>query len=168
MRYSHLHCPSLLPIFSNRQTKFVDSSSNDTYAVYNPATDALVGNINLAREAEVDAAVTAARAAYETGEWSTYTASQRAAVLNKVADLMCLPENTAELTKAEVQAMGAPASIVSGFMVPFAADMYRYYAGWADKIEGQVYPPEGGAYRMTTYEPLGVCAGIGPWNVTLM
>lgn len=41
-------------------------------------------------------------------------------------------------------------------------------AGWADKIEGQTFPEEGGAFRMTQYEPFGVCAGIGPWNVTLM
>jgi aldehyde dehydrogenase (NAD+) len=42
------------------------------------------------------------------------------------------------------------------------------YLGWADKIEGQTFAEEGGFFRMTRYEPIGVCAGIGPWNVSTL
>ena len=42
------------------------------------------------------------------------------------------------------------------------------FAGWTDKIEGQTFPLEDGTFRMTQYEPYGVCAGIGPWNVTTL
>lgn len=148
--------------------KFIEGSSEATYAVHNPANDKLVGNINLARESEVDAAVSAARAAYETGEWSTWTGAQRAAVMHKFADLVTLPENAAEITKAEVEAMGQPAAIMGGFIVGSCASTFKYYAGWADKIEGQTYDEDAGFYRLTRLEPFGVCAGIGPWNVTIM
>jgi aldehyde dehydrogenase (NAD+) len=119
--------------------------------VNNPATDELVGNINLARETEVDAAVSSARAAFESGPWSSFTGAQRAAVMLKV----------------EVEAMGQPSAIAGGFVVPACAATWRHYAGWADKIEGQTFPEEGGRWRYTQYEPFGVCAGIGPWNVTI-
>ncbi|KAF2651684.1 aldehyde dehydrogenase [Lophiostoma macrostomum CBS 122681] len=148
--------------------EFLPGSSSDTYPVYNPATDSHIGDINLARSTEVDAAVSAARAAYETGEWSTWSGQQRAAVMNKFADLLALPENVDEITKAEVQAMGQPAGIMSAFIVPACASTWKYYAGWADKIEGQTYAEERGWWRMTSYEPLGVCAGIGPWNVSIL
>jgi aldehyde dehydrogenase (NAD+) len=134
--------------------------------VNNPATDKLVGNINLARENEVDAAVSSARAAYETGPWSTFTGAQRAALMLKFADLV--EANAEEIAKAEVQAMGQPAALTQGFIVPSCASTWRYYAGWADKIEGQTFPEEGGWWRYTQYEPYGVCAGIGPWNVTIL
>ena len=88
--------------------------------------------------------------------------------MTKFADLLTIPENVQEITKAEVQAMGQPAGIMSGWIVPACASTWKYYAGWADKIEGQTYPEEGGWWRMTSYEPFGVCAGIGPWNVTLL
>lgn len=72
--------------------------------MYNPANDSLIGEINLAGPAEVDAAVHAAREAYETGPWSSYTGAQRAALMHKFADL--IDANTEEAAKVEVQAMG--------------------------------------------------------------
>lgn len=164
--------------------QFVAGSSSDRYAVYNPANDSLVGEINLAGPEEVDAAVASAREAFESGSWSTYTGAQRAAVMNKLADL--IDANTEELAKAEVQAMGQvslrnhylvctsslklkqPIAVTSSWIIPACSSTWRYYAGWADKIEGQTFPEEGGFFRMTQYEPFGVCAGVGPWNVTLL
>ncbi|KAJ4289525.1 hypothetical protein N0V90_010854 [Kalmusia sp. IMI 367209] len=142
---------------------FITGSSAATYDVYNPAIDSLVGTINCAREAEVDAAVAAARAAFEP--WAATPAAKRAALMNKFADL--LDANSEELVKAEVQAMGQPVAIVGGFIVPVTAQTFRYYAGWADKIEGQTFPAEGDRLNIVQYEPIGVCAGIGPWNVTI-
>lgn len=165
MRYAH----SISNVLQRSQSpQFIEGSSADTYAVYNPSNDTLVGNVNLARATEVDAAVSAARKAYETSEWSTYTGAQRAALMNKFADLLTIPEIADEITKAEVQAMGQPTSIMRNAVVSLCASHWKYYAGWADKIEGQMYDEEGGWWRMVKYEPLGVCAGIGPWNVTIL
>ncbi|KAF2688732.1 aldehyde dehydrogenase [Lentithecium fluviatile CBS 122367] len=146
--------------------EFLKGSSASTYAVHNPATDALVGNINLARSTEVDAAVSSARAAYESGPWSTLTGAQRAAPMLKFADL--IEANAEEIGRVETEAMGQPFVIASGWIVPSCAGMWRYYAGWADKIEGQTFPEENGWWRYTQYEPFGVCAGIGPWNVSVL
>jgi aldehyde dehydrogenase (NAD+) len=148
--------------------QFTDGTSSDKYSVYNPANDSLVGDITLARAPEVDSAVAAARAAYETGPWSTFTGAQRGALLSKFADLLLLPENIAEITKAEVDAMGQPSAILSNMLIPAVASCWKYYSGWADKIEGQTFDEENGFWRMTKYESIGVCAGIGPWNVTIM
>lgn len=109
----------------------------------------------------------AARTAYETGEWSTYTPAKRAILMNKLADLIVQPENLEELVNAEVQAMGQPSMIARMGIIPSAAAVFRYYAGWADKITGENLNESNGWWRVTKYEPLGVCAGIGPWNVTL-
>lgn len=92
-----------------------------------------MGTINCAREAEVDAAVAAARAAFDS--WSITPAAKRAALMNKLADL--IDANSDELVKAEVSSMGQPTSIMKGFIVPGTSQMFRYYAGWADKIEGK-------------------------------
>lgn len=87
----------------------------------------MVGEINLAGPTEVDAAVAAAREAYETGPWSTFTGAQRAALMNKLADL--IDANAEEIAQAEVKAMGQPIAITSTFIVPAAASTWRYYAG---------------------------------------
>lgn len=112
----------------------------------------------------MDAAVAAARAAFEP--WAATPPAKRAAVINKFADL--IEANSEELAQADVKAMGQPASIAGGFIVPTAAGMFRYYAGYADKIEGQAFPPESDKLNIVQYEPIGVCAGIGPWNVTIV
>jgi len=146
--------------------ELIEGSSSEKYSVYNPATDELVGEVNLAGTAEVDAAVAAAREAYENGPWSKFNGAQRAKVMHKLADL--IEANGAEITRAEVTAMGQPTAIMGGWIVPAVASAWRYYAGWTDKIEGQTFPLEDGTFRMTQYEPYGVCAGIGPWNVSTM
>ncbi|OAL01897.1 aldehyde dehydrogenase [Phaeosphaeriaceae sp. SRC1lsM3a] len=146
--------------------ELIEGPSSEKYSVYNPADDSLVGEVNLAGEKEVDSAVAAAREAFETGPWSTYTGAQRAAPMLKFADLM--EANAEEIGKAESQAMGQPVAVAGGFIVPAAASTWRYYAGWADKIEGSTFPVEDGTFKMTRYEPHGVCAGIGPWNASIM
>ncbi|KAF1937254.1 aldehyde dehydrogenase [Clathrospora elynae] len=153
-----------IEIFSPINNEFIEGSSSDKYLVYNPGTDELVGEINLAGAAEVDAAVAAAREAYENGPWNKFNGAKRAALMHKLADLN--ETNGAEISKAEDSAMGQPTAVTTGFIIPVVAACYRYYAGWADKIEGQTFPLENGAFRMTQYEPFGVCADIGPWNAS--
>lgn len=114
----------------------------------------------MADEHVVDAAVAAARNAYETGPWSGFTAAQRAQCLFKFADL--LEGKADEIGKIEAASIGQPASVAKA-LVGACVATYRYYAGWADKVAGESYKEEDGSYKILQYEPYGVCAGIAAW-----
>ena len=84
--------------------------------------------------------------------------------MNKFADI--LEREAEKIGKLESLAMGQPVTVAKGFVMGAAA-FWRYYAGFADKIAGETYPPQGdGQYKIVQYEPLGVCAGICAWNGT--
>ncbi|EXJ95887.1 hypothetical protein A1O1_01012 [Capronia coronata CBS 617.96] len=143
--------------------QYVDSSSGESLAIYNPNDDTLVSDkVQVAAEADVDQAVAAAKAAFPA--WSATPGLQRAAVMLRFADL--LETNAAKLGKLETICMGQPITVATGFVKGPAA-IWRYYAGFAGKIAGESYPPDGdGSYKIVAYEPLGVCAGIAAWNAT--
>jgi len=119
-----------------------------------------VGTVPVADEHAIDAAVAAARAAFETGPWSKFTGAQRAACLLKFADLV--EKKTDEIAALEAASIGQPV-FAAKMLVGGCAATYRYYAGWADKIAGESYRDEDGSYRIVQYEPFGVCAGIAAW-----
>ena len=86
--------------------------------------------------------------------------------MNQLADLIL--EHVEELGRLETLVMGAP-KFIAEHGARELANSLRYYAGWADKICGGVFPDSGdGAYRMVTHQPLGVCAGIAAWNATFL
>ena len=123
-------------------------------------------DIPVANVADVDAAVAAASAAYK-GPWSKFSAGQRAACLNKLADLIDAKKN--EIGQLETACMGMPSAIATHMVPGLGAKLMRYYAGWADKFAGESFPPDGegdGLYKIVQYEPLGVCAAIAAWNAT--
>ncbi|KAK4938701.1 hypothetical protein LTR10_020884 [Elasticomyces elasticus] len=114
---------------------------------------------------DVEKAVTNARAAFESGPWSTWSGEQRAKVINRLADL--IDENGDAIALLE--------SICSGRLklmlvdeIPRMTNSLRYFAGWADKIKGDSYPPDDGFYKIVRKEPLGVCCGITAWNASLL
>ncbi|KAH7349213.1 putative aldehyde dehydrogenase [Pyrenochaeta sp. MPI-SDFR-AT-0127] len=146
-------------LFINNE--YVDATSNETLSIYSPHDESVVADgIHVASQADVDKAVAAARAAFK-GEWSTWTARQRSDVMNKFADLV---ENNLEaLAIWESKSMGQPISI-GLFVYRLVSEMFRYYAGWTDKLPGEQWPQEEGVYKIVQYEPIGVCAGIGAWN----
>ncbi|KIW96507.1 uncharacterized protein Z519_03576 [Cladophialophora bantiana CBS 173.52] len=148
-------------LFINNE--YVPSSSGETLSIYNPNDDTLVTDkVQVASEADVDRAVAAAKAAFPT--WSSIPGSKRASIMLKFADL--LDANADRLGKLETICMGQPITLAKGFVHGPAA-IWRYYAGFAGKIAGESYPPEGdGSYKIVAYEPLGVCAGIAAWNGT--
>lgn len=119
----------------------------------------MVGTVPFADEVVVDKAVAAARAAYE-GEWGTWSPEQRSKVMLKFADL--IEAKADEIAKIEAASIGQPA-LFAKTITGVCAQVYRYYAGWTDKIAGESYKEEGGAYRIVQYEPFGVCAGIAAW-----
>ncbi|KAH7088693.1 aldehyde dehydrogenase [Paraphoma chrysanthemicola] len=151
-------------LFINNE--YVDAKSPEKISVYNPADETLVtSEFPVAGPEDVDAAVDGARKAFKSGPWKDFTPSQRAACIMKLADL--IEENGEELFKLETVAMGAP-SYMAPFITKMSTEAWRYYAGWADKIPGQTFRSEGGKpFTFVTYEPIGVCAGIAPWNASL-
>jgi aldehyde dehydrogenase (NAD+) len=119
-------------------------------------------SVQVASEADVDRAVAAAKAAFPG--WSSTPGAKRAAIMLKFADL--LDANAERIGRLESICMGQPITLAKGFVSGPAAT-WRYYAGYAGKISGESYPPEGdGSYKIVAYEPLGVCAGIAAWNGT--
>ncbi|QGA18857.1 hypothetical protein EYB26_006542 [Talaromyces marneffei] len=149
-------------LFINNE--YVDAKSGETLEIHNPTDCSLVAsNIHVAGEADVDDAVAAAEKAFKEGPWSQFTGAQRAELLNRFADIF--EKNIDEIIRLESLAMGIP--VGGGKMFAQAIPAYfRYYAGYADKLEGDVYPPDEGVYKFVQYEPLGVVACIAAWNTT--
>jgi aldehyde dehydrogenase (NAD+) len=145
--------------------EWVASSSGKTYPVINPANGEKITDVYLASKEDVDKAVKAARAAFET--WGVSDPRERARLMNKLADL--IEENKEELAKLETLNTGKPlASHVMVADMPQAIATFRYYAGWADKISGASLPKAGDFVLFTEYEPVGVCGQIIPWNWPLL
>ncbi|KAF2790267.1 putative aldehyde dehydrogenase [Melanomma pulvis-pyrius CBS 109.77] len=148
-------------LFINNE--YVDAKAGETLSIYNPHDESLVAdNIHVAGQEDVDAAVAAARAAFK-GEWSKYTGAQRTKVMLKFADL--IEKNAGELGAWESKSMGMPVS-VTAMILNLTAEIFRYYAGWTDKLTGEQYPEVDGVYKIVQYEPIGVCAGVGAWNAS--
>ena len=118
--------------------KWVDAQSGKTFDVFNPATDQVIGQVAEGEAADVDLAVAAARKAFDQGPWSKLTASQRSRLIWKIGDL--IEDNADELAQMETLDNGKPFAVAKAADVALAADMFRYMAGWATKIEGNTIP----------------------------
>ncbi|KLT72736.1 gamma-aminobutyraldehyde dehydrogenase [Neisseria arctica] len=140
----------------------------DTIAVENPATGETVAQVAVAGEKEVNAAVSAAKEAFEDGRWSKLSPGERSAVLWKMADIV--EERSDELAKIESEDSGKPYEFVSkGGDLPFVADNLRFFATAARDIHGSRAGEYNPAYTsMLRREPCGVTAGIAPWNYPLL
>ena len=155
-----------------RQTKLLidgtwrDAVSGKTFETLNPATGETIAHVAEGDKADVDLAVKAARKAFETGPWKKMDARARGRLMNKLADLM--EANFDELCLLETLDNGKPINDSRAADVPLAIDCYRYYAGWADKIEGKTIPINGPYFCYTRHEPVGVVGQIIPWNFPLL
>ncbi|KAK5188473.1 hypothetical protein LTR47_010820 [Exophiala xenobiotica] len=129
--------------------------TRSTITVKNPIDDSVVtSEVQVAGPADVDAAVAAARAAFQSGPWKSFTGAQRAACMNKLADL--IEANLDGLCRLESIAMGQPI-VVGKTFTSFSISQWRYYAGFSDKIGGEMFPEDGdGTYKLVRYEPLGI------------
>src|ERR1700733_14663650 len=143
----------------------VPSSSGRTFKSLNPATEDVIATIAEGNEADVDRAVAAARRAFE-GPWRTMRAAERGHLLLKWAEL--LKRHADEIIEIESLDGGKPISATTRQDFPAAIDTLTYYAGWADKISGDVVPTRDDALTYTVREPVGVVAAIVPWNFPLM
>jgi betaine-aldehyde dehydrogenase/aminobutyraldehyde dehydrogenase len=144
--------------------EWIESSSGETMEVLNPATGEAVAEVPRGTAEDVERAVGAARNAW--AEWRYKTPKDRMELLLKLAD--AIDENAEELSKLEMQNVGKPASIAVDEM-PFSADNLRFFAGAARNLEGKSAAEYVEGYTsLIRREPLGIVAGITPWNYPLM
>jgi acyl-CoA reductase-like NAD-dependent aldehyde dehydrogenase len=147
--------------------QWVDAVSGKRTEIRNPANGELITTASEGDKEDVDRAVAAARKAFAEGPWPKMKPNERARLLLKLADL--IEENAEELAHLDTLDYGQPVSLTTGFAAA-AADNFRYYAGWTTKIAGETLPSStpGNIFNYTRREPIGVCAGIVPWNAPLM
>lgn len=146
---------------------FIDNdfvpANGDEFTVYNPATDEDIITLKSASEEDVDIAVAAARRAFDEGEWPALSAADRGAFLYKIADLL---QRDSELYAAiDAFDNGKPYSVALGEDLAESINVFRYYAGAADKISGRTIETSPAKLAYVLQEPLGVCGQIIPWYV---
>jgi aldehyde dehydrogenase (NAD+) len=146
--------------------KWVDAHSGKTFATINPATEEKITDLALADDTDVDAAVSAARKAFESGPWSKLSATDRGKFLFKIAD--AIMAHADELAYLETIDIGKPISESRNIDIPFIAELFTYYGGWANKFHGETIPVRGNYLNYTLREPLGVIGAITPWNFPIL
>lgn len=144
---------------------WTDPSSGKWFDTTNPYTGEAWAQIAHGSPADVDAAVAAAKAAFEGG-WADTRPTERGKLLCKLAEL--IERDAAKLAEFEVLDNGKLIAEM-GAQTKYLAEWYRYYGGLADKVEGAVIPSDKpGIFNFTRYEPLGVVGMITPWNSPLL
>jgi phenylacetaldehyde dehydrogenase len=150
--------------------KWVEAASGKTFATYNPATGEVLANVAEGDREDIDRAVKAARAAFESGPWSRISPAARGKMIWKLADL--IEKYQEEFAQLESLDNGKPLSVARVADVPLTIEHMRYYAGWATKIEGNTIPLSlagpGKYLAYTVREPVGVVGQIIPWNFPLL
>ncbi len=147
--------------------KWVDSVSGKTFETTNPATGDVLANVAEADAADVDLAVKAARKAFHSkAPWRRMSASERGKLITRLAEL--IEKHADELATLEAMDNGKPRHVALAADLPLTIACYRYYAGWADKIQGKTIPISGDYFCYTRHEPVGVVGQIIPWNFPLL
>jgi aldehyde dehydrogenase (NAD+) len=155
--------PSATELLINN--RWLPSESGKTFATVNPATGDEICQVAEADAADVEKAVKAARAAFE-GPWRKLRASERGRMLYRLADL--IEQNADQLARLESLDNGKPLSIAKAVDVAKTIACYRYFAGWADKVQGKTIPIDGDFFCYTRHEPIGVIGQIIPWNYPIL
>jgi aldehyde dehydrogenase (NAD+) len=145
--------------------QWVDPSEGKSFDTLNPATGEVIAKVAEASAADVDKAVKAARRALESPPWGTMDAVDRGRLLFRLADL--IEKNAEELAVLESLNCGKTITDSRGDMNG-VANTLRYYAGWADKIEGRTVPIKGSFFSYTLRQPVGIVGQIIPWNFPLL
>lgn len=143
-----------------------DAADGATYTTINPADETAICDLPAASAADVDAAVAAARTAFEEGEWASLSGVERGRILTRAADL--IEADAPNLAALEAVEMGKLYRDSVMGDIPVTAGTFRHFAGWADKITGEtaIMPDFAGQKRFgyTLRQPVGVVGAITPWN----
>ncbi|XP_027360661.1 aldehyde dehydrogenase family 2 member B7, mitochondrial-like isoform X3 [Abrus precatorius] len=146
--------------------KFVDAASGKTFPTLDPRTGDVISRVAEGDHEDVDRAVAAARKAFDHGPWPRMTAYERQRILLRAADLF--EKHNDELAALETWDNGKPYEQSAQIEIPMLVRLFRYYAGWADKIHGLTVPADGPHHVQTLHEPIGVAGQIIPWNFPLL
>src|ERR1700740_776049 len=145
--------------------QWVGNASRETFPVYDPSTEEVIAQVASSNAADIDKAVKAARAAFDSGPWATTTAQDRGRVLFKLAEK--IRQNAAQLAELECRNTGKPI-VEAEYDIADVATCFEYYGGLANKVTGSVIPVPANALSFTLREPVGVAGQIIPWNYPLM
>ncbi|KAJ5080814.1 hypothetical protein N7456_013524, partial [Penicillium angulare] len=144
--------------------EYVQGKSGEWYTLYNPNDDQVISDkIPIAGESDIDDAVNSAQDAFY-GPWSKFTSAQRGACLRKLADILNEDERLEKILTLDSLSTGNPISIIPTREKNYIMGQLNYYAGWTDKMRGDYFPADDGFVKIVRHEPLGVCAGINPFN----
>ncbi|WP_209121070.1 aldehyde dehydrogenase [Alkalihalobacillus sp. BA299] len=146
--------------------KYMESSTNSTYEVKNPATQQVIARVHEASYEDVDAACRAARRAFEHGPWRTMSLAERCSKIRRMAEIIL--ERKEELARLEAMDVGKPYPVALEKEIPRAAHNLKFFADFMEKQGGEVYPMGEEFLNYTRYEPVGVAALITPWNLPFM
>ncbi len=141
--------------------QWTDAAAAGTFTTVNPSTEEPITQVAEGRAEDIDRAVAAARQAFE-GAWGRMSAADRGRMLWAIGDR--IESQSAEIAEIETLDSGKTITEASRVDVPMAADCFRYFAGWATKIEGETVPVRAPCFGYTLREPLGVVGQIIPWN----
>jgi 5-carboxymethyl-2-hydroxymuconic-semialdehyde dehydrogenase len=139
------------------------ASSADYFETVNPATQEPLAEVARGGEREVDAAVSAAKAAFPA--WAGRPAGERAALLHKLGDLIA--KQVADIAAIETRDTGQVIAQTARQLVPRSADNFHYFAEMCVRVDGHTYPTAT-HLNYTLFHPVGVCALVSPWNVPFM
>src|ERR1700694_1056508 len=145
--------------------QWVASASGETFPVYDPSTEEVIARVAAANSVDVDAAVKAARAAFDSGPWPQTTAQDRGRILFKLSEK--IRQNIAVLAELECRNTGKPI-VEAEYDIADVATCFEYYGGLANKVLGHVNPVPANALSFTLREPVGVAGQIIPWNFPLL
>jgi len=154
----------------NRHRMFVNgewvvSRSGSYFPAYDPSTEEIIAEVPDANERDVDQAVQAARAAFDSGPWPQTMAQERGRILLRLAER--IRTEAPRLAELECRNTGKPI-VEAEFDIADVATCFEYYGGLANKVTGQVNPVPDNAISLTLKEPVGVAGQIIPWNYPLL
>ena len=136
--------------------------AGETYQPVNPANEELLTPVGKGDERDIELAVAAARKAFDEGPWPRMSPHERGRIVWRLGDLV--QQNLDEMAKLESLCTGKTMFDSGKVEIPFAAEVFRYYAGWATKIHGETLPLRDNAFTFTLRHPVGVVGAIVPWN----
>ena len=159
---TRMHPVSMDPVKHWIDGRQVDSA--ERFITTNPATGEAIVEVASGGEAEINAAVAAAKAAFLA--WANTPAKQRAKLIRRLGEL--IEQNVPHLAALETMDTGLPIAQTSKQLIPRASENFHFFAEVCTQINGRTYPVDDQMLNYTLYQPVGVCALISPWNVPFM
>lgn len=141
-----------------------DVESRQVFETLNPATNEVIAEVASGGEAEVAAAVQAAKDAFPG--WAGKPAAERAKLMRRLGEL--ITQNVPEIAEMETRDCGQVIGQTKKALIPRSADNFHFFAEIASHMDGECYPSDTGHLNYTMWQPVGVCALISPWNVPFM